>query len=59
VPDPIDDVDFMDSPSWDASMQARIEALRRLDHVAWSEATRAWLIVSYDDVSAVSPCRSR
>lgn len=49
-----EDVDFMDSPSWDASMSGRLEALRQLDHVVWSEATGAWLIVSYDDVSAIS-----
>lgn len=35
-------------------MAGRMEKLRVLDHVVWSEATRAWLIVKYDDVSAIS-----
>ena len=48
------DVDFMDSPSWDASMPERMRALREHDQVVWSDATRAWLIAKYDDVSAIS-----
>jgi cytochrome P450 family 142 subfamily A polypeptide 1 len=47
-------VDFMDSPSWDESMPARLRLLRSLDRVVWSDATQAWLIAKYDDVSKMS-----
>jgi cytochrome P450 family 142 subfamily A polypeptide 1 len=50
----VDDIDFMDSAAWDAGMRSRMRALRETEPVSWSAATNAFLITTFDDVSAIS-----
>jgi cytochrome P450 family 142 subfamily A polypeptide 1 len=50
----LDDIDFMDSPSWGPAMHDRLRWLRENDPVSWSPATNAFVVTKFEDVSAIS-----
>jgi len=53
------DVDYLDSPSWDAQMPARLRWLRENEPVYWAEKSRCWILTRFRDVLEVSKDQER